>query len=193
MNIKNMVLDDKKMVLNCQAGHLEDFGLLYEKYIKKIYDFIYYKTTHKETAEDLTSQTFFKALEKINTFNAGQGAFAAWLYQIARHNIIDYYRAKKNDANIEDVWDLAGDEDLDRDLDNKEKLKQIKKYIVKLNAGQREIIIMRVWQEMSYREISEITGKSEDVCRMSFSRAIKKLKQEMPLMVFLFFIFFRAH
>lgn len=193
MNIKNMVLDDKKMVLNCQAGHLEDFGLLYEKYIKKIYDFIYYKTTHKETAEDLTSQTFFKALEKINTFNAGHGAFAAWLYQIARHNIIDYYRAKKNDANIEDVWDLAGDEDLDRDLDNKEKLKQIKKYIVKLNAGQREIIIMRVWQEMSYREISEITGKSEDVCRMSFSRAIKKLKQEMPLMVFLFFIFFRAH
>jgi RNA polymerase sigma-70 factor (ECF subfamily) len=182
---------DQKIVLSCQSGQLNDFGILYDKYIKKIYDFIYYKTTHKETAEDLTSQTFFKALEKINTFDASKGTFAAWLYRIARNNVIDHYRTKKNDINVEDVWDLAGDEELDRDLDNKEKTEQIKKYISKINIEQREIIMMRVWQEMSYQEIAEITGKSEDVCRMTFSRAIKKLKQDMPLAIFLFFIFFK--
>jgi RNA polymerase sigma-70 factor (ECF subfamily) len=184
-----MEINDQDIVLSCQKGKLEDFGILYNKYIKKIYDFIYYKTTHKEIAEDLTSQTFFRALEKINTFDAGKGAFASWLYQIARNGVIDHYRTKKNDINIEDVWDLSGDEELDNDLDNKENLKLIKKYIIKLNAEQREIVMMRVWQEMSYREISEIIGKSEDVCRMSFSRTIKKLKQEMPIAVFLLFIF----
>jgi RNA polymerase sigma-70 factor, ECF subfamily len=186
-----MNLDDQKIVLSCQSGRLEDFGILYDKYIKKIYDFIYYKTTHKETAEDLASLTFFKALEKINTFDASKGTFSSWLYQIARNSVIDHYRTKKNNINIEDVWDLAGDDDLDRDLDNKEKIEKIQKYISGLKIEQREIIMMRVWQEMPYHEIAEITGQSEEVCRMSFSRAIKKLKQEMPLAVFLFFIFFR--
>lgn len=181
-------IDDLAILKKCQNGIYDDFGLLYDKYIKKIYDFIYFKTTHKETAEDLTSQTFLKALEKIATFNSAKGTFSAWLYQIARNNVIDHYRAKKENLNIDDIWDLAGREDIERDIDSRENVAAVEKYLKNLKPEQRDIIIMRIWQEMPYAEMAEILGKSEDACKMTFSRAIGKLRQEMPLALFLFFL-----
>lgn len=186
-----MEIDDIKIVKMCQAGQLHEFGLLYDKYIRRIYDFIYYKTTHKETAEDLTSQTFIKALGKITTYDSGKGSFSSWLYQIARNTVIDFYRTKKRTLNIEDIWDLAEAKDVDRDIDTKMKLKTIEKYLAKLTSEQRDIIIMRVWQEMSYREIAEVLGKSEAACKIAFSRVINKLRQEMPVILLVYLLLFK--
>lgn len=171
---------EQTLIQNCQSGDNESFGQLYDLYIKKIYDFIYYKTLHKETAEDLTSKVFLKAWQSISRFNSAGGSFSAWLYQIARNAVIDHYRGQKNNRNIEDVWDLSSDEDLARDLDVKNKLADIEKYLQKLSTEQRDIIIMRVWQELSYQEIAVITGKNAANCKVIFSRAIQKLRQEMP-------------
>jgi RNA polymerase sigma-70 factor (ECF subfamily) len=132
-----------------------------------------------------------KALEKIEGFDNKKGTFQAWIYKIARNTVIDHYRTRKVDTNIEDVWDLSSGEDLDRDLDVKQKLEHIEKYLVKLKSEQRDIIIMRIWQGMSYREISEVLGKSEDSCKMMFSRVIKKLREEMPLVIFLALLLFK--
>lgn len=177
-------------IKSCQKGDLKQFGLLYDRYIKKIYDFVFYKTHHKEIAEDLVSQSFMKALNNISKFNINEGTFQAWIYQIARNTVIDHYRTKKQDINIEDVWDLARDEDLERDIDAKNKLKRIEKYIKELKPQQRDIIIMRVWQGMSYEEIAEVMKQSEASCKMTYSRAIRKLRKEMPLGVFLGMIVF---
>lgn len=180
--------NEQDIIILCQQGNLENFVQLYDKYIKRIYDFIYFKTTHKETAEDLTSLTFIKALEKIKTFNADKGTFSAWLYQIARNTVIDFYRTKKEAIDIDDVWDLAGNENIERDIDAKAKLQAIEKYLAKLKSEQREIIIMRVWLEMTYGEIAEVLGKSEASCKMSFSRAIAVLRKEMPLELLISFL-----
>lgn len=186
-----MEINEKEAIKNCQSGDLEKFGYLYDKYIKKIYDFIYYKTTHKETAEDLTSKTFTKAIDNIGHFEIDKGTFSAWLYQIARNTVIDFYRTRKNKTDIDDVWDLSSDEDLARDIDTKQKLARVEKYLSKLKSEQREIIIMRIWQEMSYREIAEIIGKSEASCKMAFSRAINILRRDMPLDLFLLLLLFK--
>lgn len=173
-------IDEVDVISRCQAGQLEEFGLLYDKYIKKIYDFVYYKTHHKETAEDLVSKIFMKALEKIKSFSPDKGSFQGWLYQIARNTVIDHYRTQKKDANLEDVWDLQDKSDIARDLDVKMKVKEVEECLAKLKPEQRDIIIMRVWQGLSYKEIADIMDKSEGSCKMAYSRAVNALRQDMP-------------
>jgi RNA polymerase sigma-70 factor (ECF subfamily) len=181
-------MNEEKIIKNCQNSNLKEFTFLYEKYIRKIYDFVYYKTHHKETAEDLVSLVFMKALEKIGSFDLEKGTFQAWLYQIARNTVIDHYRTRKKDRNIEDVWDLAGDEDLARDLDTREKLKQVEKYLKNIKSEHRDIIIMRVWQGLGHAEIAQALGKSEASIKMIYSRAIRKLRKEMPLAIYILFL-----
>jgi len=183
-----MEINEEKIITECQIGNLDDFGRLYDKYIKKIYDFTYYRVLHKETAEDLTSKIFFKALENINKYQANKGSFSSWLYRIAKNTITDYYRTKKEVIDIADIWDLKSDEDIEKDIENKQELDEIKKYLNKLSPEQREIVIMRVWNELSYKEIAEIIDKSEDSCKMMFSRTITSLRREMPLALFIFLL-----
>lgn len=178
-----MKINEKSVISSCQSGKLEDFGLLYEGYVKKIYNFIYYKTYNREVAEDITSQVFFKALSKINKFD-NSGSFSAWLYTIARNTIIDYYRAYHPQSDIDDFWDLEDNTKIEKDLDVKADLDKVKLYMNKLDSGQREIIMLRIWEEMSYKEISQITGKSEENCRMIFSRTIAKIRKEAIIALF---------
>lgn len=186
-----MEIDEKEIVADCQKGNVDDFGFLYDKYVRKIYRYIYYKTQHKETAEDLTSQTFMKALEKISGFSGERSSFSTWLYAIARNNVIDFYRTNKNNLDIDDVWDLSDKTDIARDMDTRSKLQNVEKYLKELKSEHREIVILRVWEEMSYKEIAEITGKSEASCKMMFFRVIKDLKNKMPLAVLIYFLLLR--
>ena len=171
----------EQIIRECQKGNLDEFTELYEQYFEKIYRFIYYKTHHRQTTEDLTSQVFIKTLENIGRFNPRKGLFSSWLYRIARNKVIDYYRTKKNESDITGFWDLNSGEKIDTDLENKEKLEQVKRYLDKLKPEQREIIVMRIWNGLSYREIAEILDKKEANCKMIFSRTMKKLREEIPL------------
>lgn len=177
------LLGEKKLIKECQKGNLENFGELYDFYAEKIYRFIYFRLHHKETSQDLTSQTFFKALEKISTYEAAKGQFSSWLYRIAQNTLIDYFRVQKNDYNIDDIWDLKSNYDLDYDTQIKEKIQNVKEYLKDLSEEQRQIIIMRVWDGLSHKEISQIIGKSENNCKMIFSRAMAKLRKEEILVI----------
>lgn len=182
---------EENLVIACQNGNPEKFGELYDAYIRKIYDFIYYKTHHKETAEDIASAVFLKAFEKIKSYDCAKGSFSSWVYQIARNSVIDHYRTKKIAVNIDDVWDLAGRDDVARDFDIAQKMDKVEKYINSFNGEQRDIVILRVWQEMPYKEIAEIMGKSEAGCKMAFSRAMAELRKNMPLELFIYFLFLK--
>lgn len=173
----------------CQSGDLSQFSQLYDTYARKIYDFIYFRVQHRQSVEDLCSQTFFKALENIGKYRDNSGNFSAWLYKIARNVVIDYYRTKKNEADVADYFGLNDGSDLERDFDTREKLKSVEKYLQGLNPELREILIMRVWQDLSYKEIAAILNKSEASCKMKFSRAINKLRQEIPLSILISLLF----
>ena len=183
-----MTSEEINAILDCQNGDMSRFGFLYDLYIKKIYNFIYFKTHHKENAEDLTSRTFMKALQNIGSFNTEKGTFQSWIYQIARNTVIDHYRTAKNDVNIEDAWDLHDGQDAEKDLDIKMSISKVEKYLSKMKSDHRDIIIMRIWQGMTYKEIAEIMGKTEAGSKMMYSRAINSLRQEMPATVFLSFM-----
>ncbi len=180
--------DDALYVSRCKAGDTEAFGVLYDRYIDKIYRFVFYKTFVKEVAEDITSDVFHKALQKINSFEADKGVFSAWIYRIARNNVIDYYRSQKGDVPLEDVFDVGFDERTPESLDAIAALDKVHVYLETLSSKQREIITLRVWEELSYREIAEIVGGTEDSVKMAFSRSIRELREKCgpisPLLLF---------
>jgi RNA polymerase sigma-70 factor (ECF subfamily) len=178
-----METSQSEAISACQKGELEKFSVLYEKYVDKIYSFIYYKTMHTETAEDLTSQTFMKALEKIGTYDNNKSSFTTWLYQIARNTTIDYYRRLHPEEDLVDVWHLGDKTDLAVDIDNRELLVKVQKYIHQLQPEQREVVLLRLWDNLPYQEIAKLVGKTEASCKMMFSRALIKMQQEITLVL----------
>jgi len=169
-------IEEKNLIEACARGELEKFGELYELYADRIYRFIYWRVRHKEMAQDLTSQTFFKALKSIGGFKSERGQFSSWLYLIARNTMIDHFRTKKEEVNVDDFWSLRSVSDPLAESQNQERIREVKELLEKLSAEQREIIVMRVWDGLTHREIAEILGKSEQNSKMIFSRAIAQLR-----------------
>jgi len=161
----------------------EAFGSLYDVFVKKIYDFVYYKTLNKEVAEDIVSLVFTKAWQKIDQFK--EGNFAAWLYKIARNTIVDYYRQEKGNVNIDDCWDLSDGHDFLAKVDTDLHLERLKEVFTTLNSRDRDILIMRFWQELSFAEIAERLDKKEGAVKMACGRALSHLQTKMPLVAFL--------
>lgn len=176
---------EENLIYQCQQGELSAFEKLYLNHVKGVYQFIYYKTCRHETTEDLTSNTFIKAMEKIHQYNSNKASFKTWLYQIARNQVIDHYRQYKSIQNIEDTWDIKSNENITHKIDSQLKVESIQKYLKTLKPIQREIILLRLWGEKSFSEIAEITGKNEAACKMNFKRTLEKIKNEFPLFTLL--------
>lgn len=176
---------ETELITRAQSGDGDAFGELYNTYVKKIYNFIYYKTWHQETAEDLTSQTFLKALKGLKGYKTSKGKFSSWLYQIAKNIISDHYRSLKSTVDIDDIWEISDNTDIPADIDVKLKLEKVREGLLTLTTEQREIVILRVWQGLSHREISEILNKNESTVKVTFSRAVSKLKKEIVIMLLL--------
>lgn len=172
------------------AGDRDAFGRLYDRYIRDIHDFLYYKTHHRETAQDLTSQTFMKALRSIQTFANDRASFRTWLYAIARNTVIDHYRSARPQTGIEDAFDIPSDSDVERDAHVAQLMDRVQPLLATLTADQREIVLLRLWQGKSYAEIAEIVGKSEGACKVSFSRAMKQLRSSLPALAAFFAVLY---
>jgi RNA polymerase sigma-70 factor (ECF subfamily) len=180
-----MQYNERELILECQSGKTEAFGHIYDRHIRTIYNFVFYKVFDKDLAEDLTSQTFFKALKNVSSVDPDR-AIISWLYKIAHNSILDHYRSVRPTEDVDDHWDL-GDETIDivGRLDTDVDMKRVGKYLKELTSLERDIIIMRIWQELPYQAIAEIIGKSEANCKMIYSRSLKKLKSMIPLALLL--------
>jgi len=169
---------DKLLVIKSRQGNAESFGLLFDKYSKKIYRFIYYKVPAKELAEDFTSQCFLKAWEQIST-GVKVSSFQAWIYKIARNLVIDYYRTREREElpliyREEDIEsDFRVDPDKNLDIQNLEKI------LLKLKSENREIIILRFIEDLSIKEIAKIVDKSSANIRVIIHRTLKELNKHI--------------
>ncbi len=180
--------NEKQLIILCQEGKWENFSPLYDFYVEKIYKYIFFKVKHQQNTEDLVSTVFLKAVSNLKKFNPENNYFSAWLYKIAKNVIADHYRFKREESGLDDIWGLKADNNTEKDIENLEKKEVIKKALKKLKADQREVVILRVWHELSYREISQIIKKKEANAKMIFCRAVKNLKHEIPLSLFIYLI-----
>lgn len=170
-----MEITDEDAITRLSKGEIEAFTELYDKYVEKIYNFIFYRVSNRDLAEDLTSEVFLRAFDRIETFNPEKSKFSTWLFQIAKNRLIDYYRAMKPLDELNESMEIASDYSVIDEVDKVFDAMRVKAILDKLESNERDLIIMRLWDDLSYREITELTGRSEASLKMHFSRIMKKL------------------
>lgn len=175
-----MLPNEAQLIEAVRNGDMTSFGPIYDHYIEPLYRFLYFKTHHAETAEDLTSDVFAKALEHIDRFDNTPGNFRAWLYQIARNTVIDHYRRERRTTPIDDAWDLPVENRTFENTDIALHMNRLRSALEGLSADQRDVLVLRIWQQMSHAEIAAILGKTEANCKKLYSRAIAELKASLP-------------
>ncbi|MDI6734251.1 MAG: sigma-70 family RNA polymerase sigma factor [Patescibacteria group bacterium] len=172
-----MLDGDQKIINSAISGKASAFGLLYDKYHAQIYRFIYLKVSHREEAEDLTHQVFLNAWQNIKKYEFKGFPFSSWLYQIARNQVIDHYRTKKSNIDIEDIKEIKNDDDtLDNQVNRNYEIEKVKNVIQNLNPEHQDIIIMKFVEELTSQEISKILNKPQSTIRVIQHRAVKNLR-----------------
>ena len=173
------------LVQRAQAGDAEAFGELYDKYVDQVYRYILYRVATPQLAEDLTSETFLRALRRISSFTWQGRDVGAWFVTIARNLIADHYKSGRYrlELTTDDVSEssaapvTAGPEtEVLEAMQNKVLLEAVKE----LNAEQQECIVLRFLQGLSVSETAEIMGKNDGAIKALQYRAIRTLGRLLP-------------
>lgn len=160
---------DDALVALYSKGNNQAFDILLERYKDKLYSYICFSVRNEELAEDIFQETFVKAIVTIQQGRYTEnGKFAAWLTRIAHNLIIDFFRQEKNEnvvSNDETEVDLfnnikLSDDTIETQLVNDQVLRDVRRLVEYLPDNQREVVYMRFYQDLSFKEISEITGVS---------------------------------
>jgi len=156
----------------------KEFSKIYDKYINQIYRFVFLKVNSKEIAEDITSETFLKVWESYK--NNKIENVSAFLYQVARNLITDYYRQKSRTQflPLDSVSIIDPSNNLKEESQDKSDIEIIKSALSRLeNENYQNIIIWHYLNDLSIKEISKINNQSEGAVRVMLSRALKELKE----------------
>mgnify|MGYP001587761358 CR=1 FL=1 len=179
----------KDLVQRAQTGDSSAFSDLYEHYLTPIFRFVFFRVRTKEDAEDITQQVFLKAWKALlieserPEFKHEGKSFSAWLYRIARNTTIDYWRKKKPlslDPFAATLQNTQGDSaDPITIANQKENAEYVRKALHILNEDQQTILTLKFIEDLSNKEISSITGKTEGAIRQIQSRALRVLRQHL--------------
>ena len=162
-------LADNTLVEMYSKGNDKAFDELLARYQSKLYSYIYFIVRNVTLAEDLFQETFVKVITTIRQGNYSEsGRFGAWLTRIAHNLIIDYFRQDKSEntiSNDETESDLfndveLSDDDVETKMVNTQVLSDVRRLIGALPSSQREVVYMRFYQDLSFREIADLTGVS---------------------------------
>ncbi len=182
-------MTDIQLIEEYKSWDTSAFGTIYEKYIDQIYKVVFFKVSSREVAEDIVSEAFIKWLNSLENFvPKSESSLKSWLYTISYNLVKDYYRTKKEEIDIDEVFNLWVEEYFWENLDNKEKLKEVVDFLKTIKEEQREILIMRIWNDLSYKEISEITGHSVSNCKKIVSRVLQNVNANLAMMIILMMI-----
>lgn len=169
---------EKAVFEAAQQGDNHSFGKLYDYHFDAIFRFVYYRTNHQQTAEDLTEEVFLKAFRSLASLKGGTETLRGWLYSIARNTIIDHYRKTKETVNLDALEQLPSYEDsvVDR-LEASDDTTALLETLKKLSSEQQAILKLRFFENLSITEIAAALNKSEGNIRIIQHRGLQQLKK----------------
>lgn len=150
---------------------------LYKKYYDVIFKYLMCLSKDKDIAEELTQETFYKMIKKINTYK-GKSKFSVWLCEIAKNTYYDELRKNKRIIKNENIENVVSGQNLENDYIEKEEKINTYEKINKLDEITKRVLYFRINSELSFKEIGEILGKTENWARVTFYRGKQKIKEE---------------
>jgi RNA polymerase sigma-70 factor (ECF subfamily) len=161
----------------------EAFGLLYERYVEKIYNYIYYRTGNHHDAEDLTAKVFFQAMKHIPRYVQRGAPFSSWLYRIA-HNLVANWHRDRGRRQVVSLDQLAfvvrqEEDGLFEQAAAGEQREAVLKAIRLLPADRQHLLILKFVERLPNAEIGQIMGRSEGAIKSLYHRTLVALRGEL--------------
>lgn len=173
---------DESALIERAKTDKDAFGHLYERYVDKIYSYVYYRTGNVADAEDLTARIFFRAMSHIDNYDDRGIPFSAWLYRIAHNLVANWHRdrSRRKIISLDDITQWHVDEEspeLETQLlEDKDALLTA---IRRLPADRQELLILKFVERLANAEIGDIMGRSEGAIKSLYHRTLLALREEL--------------
>lgn len=174
--------DEQELLEKAIQAEPGALGTLYDRYVERIYAYIYHRVGQADLAEDLTGQVFMRMLEAVRSGKGWRTSFSGWLYRIAHNLVIDHYR-RKHRATLVDIDDAepvqaqAGDPV--RSVETQYERERLRTALAKLTEEQSQVISLRFLEDLSIAEVADIMEKTEGAVKALQYRAVLALRRVM--------------
>lgn len=179
------------LVHAAQAGDSTAFGALYDRYVDVVYRYVYFRIGDRELAEDITSETFLRALRRIGSVSYQGRDVGAWFVTIARNIVFDHVKSSRYKLEVvtDEVSESGsapftgqhfGDDGPEQEAMTSATREMLLKCIAALGDDQRECIVLRFVQGLSLTETAQIMERNEGAIKALQHRAVRKLAQLLP-------------
>ena len=173
---------DESLLIEQAKSDPGAFGLLYENYLQKIYNYVYYRTGNHHDAEDLTAKTFQRAMKHISRYEQRGVPFSAWLYRIAHNVVANWHRdqSRRKVVALDELvlyqrWQQSPEGLVEENEEKRELLKAIRR----LPADRQQLLILKFVEGMSNEATGQIMGRSEGAIKSLYHRTLLALRKEM--------------
>lgn len=176
-------LSDKELVVLAKSDQ-DAFGELYERYVKKIYNYTYYRTSNQHDAEDLTARVFFRAMSHIENYVDKGVPFQAWLYRIAHNLVANWHRDRSRRKIIpldEFVATSLRSEAPDRHAEDAEERQQLMDTIARLPAERQQLLVLKFVDRLANAEIGVIMDRTEGAIKSLYHRTLIALRDDIQM------------
>jgi len=177
------VVDEEESALVARARSEPDaFGQIYERYVDRVYSYIYYRVGNVQDAEDLTARTFYRALEKLDTYEDRGLPFSAWLFRIAHNLVANWHRdhSRRQVFSLEKLWWRSHDGARpDEAVEAKVEREELWDAINRLPEERRNLLLYKLNTTLSNLEIGEMMNKSESAIKSLYFRTLSALRKDL--------------
>jgi RNA polymerase sigma-70 factor (ECF subfamily) len=174
-------LPDKEVVANASQGDKEAFGALYERFVDRIYNYIYYRTGNQHDAEDITARVFYRAMAHIGNYQDRGLPFSAWLYRIAHNLVANWHRdnSRRKEIPLDDSYNVRhlGDHPETALIVNEEQ-ENLLRLIRQLPPERQQLIILKFVEQLPNAEIGQMMGRTEGAIKSLYHRTLLTLRDE---------------
>ncbi len=167
-------------MLQVKAGHMDMMGLLFERYHRPLFGFLFHMTNRREASEDMLQTVFYRMLKYRHTFT-GEGEFRSWMYHLARNVLVDdskHHQRSLQQHDLTDVTDKISDGPApDERLQKAQEMDTLQQAMAKLSTENREVLVLSRFQELKYEEIARVLNTTPGAVKVRVHRAMNELKK----------------